>query len=127
MERRAKREERPLIAVVGPCASGKSQLVQALCERGYNAREVLQEHSYVPAMWQRTTQPDKLIYLDVSETAALQRRPIYAPTGWWETLSHRLRHARQHADFYIHTDGLTIQQVIEQALAFLQDVAGLRP
>jgi guanylate kinase len=127
MERRAKSEERPLIAVVGPCASGKSQLVQALCEQGYNAREVLQEHSYAPAMWQRITQPDVLIYLDVSETIALQRRPTCAPTGWWETLTYRLRHARQHADFCIHTDKLTIQQVIEQALAFLQNVAGLRP
>lgn len=127
MGRRAKREKRPLIAVVGPCASGKSQLVQALRERGYNAREVLQEHSYVPTMWQRITQPDVLIYLDVSETVALQRRPTYAPTGWWNTLAHRLRHARKHTDFYIHTDALTIHKVIEQALAFLQDVAGLRP
>jgi guanylate kinase len=127
MGRRAKHERRPLIAVVGPCASGKSQLVRALCERGYNAREVLQEHAYVPAMWQHFTQPDVLIYLDVSETVARQRRPIHAPTGWWETLAHRLRHARQHADLYVHTDELTIHQVIERASAFLRDVAGLRP
>jgi hypothetical protein len=127
MERRSKREKRPLVAVVGPCASGKSQLVQALCARGYNAREVLQEHSYVPAMWQRITQPDLLIYLDVSEVVARQRRPTYAPPGWWETLAHRLRHAREYADLYIHTDELTIGEVIERALAFLQDVAGLHP
>ncbi|MBN1815019.1 MAG: hypothetical protein JXA14_24505 [Anaerolineae bacterium] len=127
MGRRAKREKRPLIAVVGPCASGKSRVVRVLRERGYNAREVLQEHSYVPTMWQRITQPDVLIYLDVSETVALQRRPTYAPTGWWETLAHRLRHARQHADLYIHTDELTIGEVVERASAFLQDVAGLRP
>lgn len=121
MGRRAKREERPLIAVVGPCASGKSQLVQALRQRGYNAREVLQEHSYAPAMWQRITQPDVLIYLDVSKTVALRRRPTYAPTGWWETLAQRLRHARQHADLYIHTDELSIEEIIEQTLTFLQD------
>ena len=47
----------PLIAIVGVCASGKSTLAKALRERGYNARQVLQEHSYVPYMWQRITRP----------------------------------------------------------------------
>ena len=55
---------RPLIAVVGVCAAGKSTLVQALRAEGFNARQVLQEHSYVPNMWQRITNPDLLIYLD---------------------------------------------------------------
>jgi hypothetical protein len=127
MERRARRENRPLIAVVGPCASGKSRLVQALREQGYNAREVLQEHSYAPAMWQRITQPDVLIYLGVSEAVARRRRPSDAPVGWWDTLAQRLRHARQHAGLYIHTDDLTIDQVVKRVSAFLQDVAGLRP
>jgi hypothetical protein len=68
----------PLIAVVGPCASGKSLLVQALRARGYNTREVAQEHSYVPTMWQRITQPDLLVYLDVSWAVARQRRPTNA-------------------------------------------------
>lgn len=120
--RQAKQEKSPLIAVVGPCASGKSQLVRALRERGYNAREVLQEHSYAPAMWQRITQPDVLIYLDVSEDVARQRHPTNAPRGWWDTLAQRLRHARQHADLYVDTDGLTIQQIVERASAFLDDV-----
>jgi hypothetical protein len=31
----------------------------------------------------------------------------------------RLAHARQHADFYLHTDDLTIQEVLNQVLAFL--------
>jgi cytidylate kinase len=122
--RRAKQGKSPLIAVVGPCASGKSQLARALRERGYNAREVLQEHSYVPAMWQRITQPDVLIYLDVSEDVARQRRPTSAPQGWWDTLAQRLRHARQHADLYVDTDGLTVRQIVEQAVTFLEDVLG---
>jgi len=50
---REDQEEHPLIAVVGPCASGKTRLVQALRERGYNAREVAQNYSHVPTMWQR--------------------------------------------------------------------------
>ncbi|MBN1979550.1 MAG: hypothetical protein JW918_19305 [Anaerolineae bacterium] len=122
--RQARHEKSPLVAVVGPCASGKSQLVRALRERGYNAREVLQEHSYAPAMWQRISRPDMLIYLDVSEDVARRRRPTSAPRGWWDTLAQRLRHARQHADLYVDTDGLTIQQIVERASAFLEDVLG---
>jgi hypothetical protein len=122
---RAKREHGPLIAVVGPCASGKSQLVRGLRKQGYNAREILQEHSYVPTMWQHITRPDLLIYLDVSEKVARRRQPTGAPANWWGTLAQRLHHARQHADLYINTDTLTIQQVLERATAFIRDVAGL--
>jgi predicted ATPase len=117
--KRADREERPLIAIVGPCASGKSTLVQALRAQGYNAREVVQEHSYVPTMWQRFTQPDLLIYLDVSWKAAQQRRPTDARADWWDELARRLHHARQHTDLYINTDELTPLGVLERATAFL--------
>ena len=119
---RDKSEKRPLIAVVGPCASGKSALVQALQERGYNAREVQQEHSYVPAMWQRITQPDILIYLDVAEEIARQRRSTTAPRGWWYTLEQRLSHARQHADLYVRTDEASPQEILEDVLTFLQSL-----
>ena len=117
--RQATYEAHPLIAVVGPCQSGKSLLVHALRERGYRAREVAQEHSYVPAMWQRITRPDLLIYLDVSWEVARQRRPTDAKSDWWTEQAHRLRHARQHADLYVHTDELTPQKVLEMVLAFL--------
>jgi len=110
-----------LIAVVGPCAAGKSLLVSALRERGYNAREVVQEHSYVSTMWQRITQPDLLIYLDVSEEISQQRRPVVdIRDGWWNELKYRLRHARQHADLYIDTDQLTPEETLEKALTFLE-------
>ncbi len=118
--KQAEQEKRPLIAVVGPCASGKSLLVQTLRARGYNAREVAQEHSYVPTMWQRITQPDLLVYLDVSWEVACQRRPTDVGPDWWDELARRLCHARQHADFYINTDKLTPQEVLERALAFLK-------
>jgi deoxyadenosine/deoxycytidine kinase len=110
---------------VGPCAAGKSTLVQALRARGYNAREVVQEHSFVPTMWQRITQPDLLIYLDVSAEVALQRRPIDAGPEWWDEMARRLHHAREHADLAIDTDDLTPLQVLDQALDFVSDVAGL--
>ncbi len=114
-------EKHPLIAVVGPCASGKSLLVQALLARGHNAREVAQEHSYVPTMWQRITQPDLLVYLDVSWQVACQRRPTDAGADWWAELARRLHHARQHADLYIHTDELTPREILNRTLAFLSD------
>jgi chloramphenicol 3-O-phosphotransferase len=112
-----------LIAVVGPCASGKSLLVQALQERGYNAHEVLQEHSYVGAMWQRITQPDVLVYLDVSEETARQRRRTSAPAGWWSTLGQRLSHAREHADLYLQTDEMSPQEILDATLALLQSLS----
>lgn len=122
---RAKEERRPLIAVVGPCAAGKSTLVRALRARGYNAREVVQEHSYVPTMWQRITQPNLLVYLDVSREVARQRRPTDAGVGWWDEMAHRLHHAREHADLSIDTDDLTPSQVLDRVLDFVSNVAGL--
>jgi len=105
-------------------AAGKTLLVRALRERGYNAREVAQEHSYVPSMWQRITQPDLLIYLNASWEVACRRRSTDAGADWWEELTHRLRHARQHADLYLDTDGLTPEQVLDRTLAFLERVVG---
>jgi hypothetical protein len=117
--RQAERKKRLLIGVVGPCASGKTLLVHALRARGYNAREVVQEHSYVPTMWQPITQPDLLIYLDVSWEIACQRRPTDASADWWAEVARRLRHARQHADLYVNTDELTPQEVLDRVLSFV--------
>jgi thymidylate kinase len=114
------KRQRPLIAVIGPCAAGKSLLVKALEARGYRAREVLQEHSYVPTMWQQLTKPDLLIYLDVSGEVALQRRSAHLGAGWWDKLAQRLRHARRHADLYVHTDDLTPEEVLDSVLTFLE-------
>lgn len=112
----------PLIAVVGPCASGKSTLVNNLKQRGYNARSVAQDHSYVPDMWQRITQPDLLIFLDAELETIARRRRI----GWGKRYladeRHRLRHARQHCDLYLATDPLTQEQVLERVLAFLEEI-----
>lgn len=113
-----------MIAVVGPCASGKSTLVDLLRQQGYNAREVNQEHSYVPTMWQRFTEPDLLIYLDVSQETASERRRAEAEATWWNALNQRLRHASQHADLIIETDDLTPRQVLTRALAFLGHQTG---
>ena len=110
----------PLIAVVGVCASGKSTLVRGLQARGWNARHVVQEHSYVPDMWQRVTQPDLLICLDASLEIIRQRRRDREMPAWLiEGERHRLRHALEHCDLYVQTDILTPDQVLERALEFL--------
>jgi nicotinamide riboside kinase len=107
------------VAVVGPCAAGKSTLVDALREAGFNARHVAQEHSYVPDMWQRIVHPDALIYLDVSYETARQRRFISGGPEWLVVQRRRLAHARQHCDLYIPTDRLTAEAVLAQVLDFL--------
>lgn len=109
------------IAVVGPCGAGKSTLVTALRTAQYEVRHVAQEHSYVPAMWQKITRPDILIYLDVNYETAAIRRPY--TVGGPERLAEqqvRLAHARQHCHLYLDTSHLTVAQVQEQVFAFLR-------
>jgi cytidylate kinase len=110
----------PLVAVVGVCASGKSSLAANLRARGWNARQVLQEHSYVPDMWRRITDPDILIYLDARlETMRQRRRDPEFPEWLLEQERLRLRHARQHCDIYLATDDLTLDAVLAQVLTRL--------
>jgi hypothetical protein len=105
--------------VVGPCTAGKSTLVDALREAGFNARHVAQEHSYVPDMWQQFVRPDVLIYLDVSYQTARQRRRISWGPEWLAVQRRRLAHARQHCDLYIPTDYQTAEAILAQVLDFL--------
>lgn len=110
------------VAVVGACASGKSVLVSALREAGYEARHVAQEHSYVPAMWQRIGRPDALIYLDADYDTIMARRPDFdfRPADLAEQ-NRRLAHARQHCDLYIDTSELTPAEVQQRSLSFLEE------
>ena len=115
----------PLIAVVGVCAAGKTTLARALRTQGYNARPVLQEHSYVPTMWQRITKPDILIYLTADLETVRQRRHDPGFPAWLlEQELDRLRHARTHCHIHIDTSVLTLSEVVAQALAGLEQ---LRP
>ena len=110
------------IAVVGPCASGKSTLVAALKAAGYDARHPAQEHSYVPDMWQRLVDPDVLIYLDLSHAAYRARRPHDdAGPDYLDMQRARLAHARAHADLVIDTSGLTAEQAWGAVAAFLYE------
>ena len=108
------------IAVVGPCASGKSTLAAALRAAGYEARQPAQEHSYVPDMWQRLVDPDVLIYLDISYEALLARRPFFGDQAYLEQEKARLAHAREHADIVIDTSEMTAEGVWAAVATFLE-------
>jgi RNase adaptor protein for sRNA GlmZ degradation len=109
----------PLVGVVGPCGSGKSTLIAGLEKFGYRCRHIAQEHSYVPAMWQRIAKPDLLIFLDASFPISTARRKLIWQKADHEEQYRRLSHARQHANIVIDTDDLSPEQVLQRALDFL--------
>ena len=112
-----------LIGVVGPCGSGKSTLTEALDKLGYSTRHIAQEHSYVKEMWKRLTNPDVLIFLQASFAVTRERKSkmIHWTEADYEEQQRRLSHALAHADLILDTDPLSIQEVLEQTLAFIGD------
>lgn len=113
----------PLVGVVGPCGSGKSTLIRGLENYGYTCRHIAQEHSYVPAMWQRIAKPDVLIFLNASFPVSTQRRKLTWQKQDHEEQYRRLSHARQHASLIIDTDDLSPEEVLKKVLDFLQIAA----
>lgn len=112
--------ERFLIGVVGPCGAGKSTLIAGLSRYGYVCRHIAQEHSYVPDMWRRITNPDVLIFLDASYETTKRRRALNWTEAEYQEQQRRLAHARAHADLLIETDALGIEEVLQRALDFLK-------
>lgn len=110
----------PMIGIVGPCAAGKTTLVKALRSQGYTCKAIAQEHSYVADMWQRLTDPDLLIFLEVSYPVTLQRRSLNWTQAEYDIQLYRLRHAYQHADLRLHTDKLTPEQILDLVGNFLE-------
>jgi cytidylate kinase len=110
----------PLIGIVGPCGAGKTTLAEGLKRNNLRARTIAQEHSYVKDMWQRLTKPDVLIFLQASHAVGGKRRSLNWTEAEWEEQQRRLSHAREHADFYLDTDPMSIAQVLESVTAFLQ-------
>jgi len=110
---------RPIIGVVGPCCAGKSTLVEALQARGRDVRHIAQEHSYAARMWQGFAKADILVFLDVSYAVAQQRRWMDWQPADMEEQRRRLQHARERCDLYVNTDLLTIEEVRQTVLSYL--------
>jgi deoxyadenosine/deoxycytidine kinase len=109
-----------LVGVVGPCGAGKSSLVAGLQARGLNARHIAQEHSYVQDMWKRMTNPDVLVFLDVSyENTVIRRNLDWTYEEYFEQLR-RLQHAHQHADLVVDTNPLSVVQVLQAVISFIE-------
>ena len=111
-----------LIGVVGPCAAGKSSLVEGLRKCGFIAKAIAQEHSYVQDMWRRITKPDILIFLDVSYPLTIERLNLNWTEAEYRIQCRRLDHARNLADFYLCTDQFSVANVLDIVLNFLSNI-----
>ncbi|MTI94982.1 MAG: hypothetical protein FH749_05755 [Firmicutes bacterium] len=109
-----------IIAVVGNCAAGKTTLVKNLNDLGYNARNVPQEHSEVRRLW-KYKRPTVLVMLTCTFETACKRRPSFA---WSEKQlqiqQQRLKFAREECDLLIITDPLSIDEVTQTVVDFLE-------
>ena len=107
------------IVVVGPCAAGKSTLVTALRELGYDAHASGQEHSEIAMLWQHS-HPDVLIALEVDISAVRERRGGSWPEWLHDRQVRRLAAASRAADLAIDTTAISPQTVVDRVVAYLQ-------
>jgi Ni2+-binding GTPase involved in maturation of urease and hydrogenase len=107
------------IAVVGPCASGKSTLVEGLVNRGYRAYAVAQEHSIVRDLWSKRD-PDLLIALDASLDVVRQRRSPTWSADIYKAQHERLQPAFAAADLRIDTGKHDADTVLQMSLSLLE-------
>ena len=122
-----KNKQAQLIGIVGPCGAGKTTLAEGLRSRGFRARAVVQEHSYVQDMWLRITKPDVLIFLQTSCQVGGKRRRLNWTESEWEEQQRRLKHAHEHADLVVNTDPLGISEVLDLVLGFLSSRTPVKP
>ncbi len=99
--------------MVGPCAAGKTTLVLRLKSVGFAARQIAQEHSYVPDMWRRLAKPQMLIFLDASYPTCTRRKQLDWLPQEYEEQQRRLAHARANCDIYVFTDDHSAEVVFQ--------------
>ena len=99
------------VAIVGVCASGKTELAKRLSARGLEAHCVAQEHSYVSELWRHEAFPEVLVYLEASLRAVRRRGRRGMVAGELREQRRRLAGARRHADMRVPTDHLCPAEV----------------
>jgi len=108
-----------IVVVVGVCGSGKTTLVKNLQKNGIDAYNVAQEHSCIKQLWKHK-KPDKVIMLEASYDVIQQRRGVLWGQETLKEQHQRLQDALSNSDLLIKTDDLTIAEVADIALKFLQ-------
>ena len=108
-----------IVVVVGVCGSGKTTLVKNLQKNGIDAYNVAQEHSCIKQLWKHK-KPDKVIMLDASYDVIQQRRGVLWGQETLKDQHQRLQDALNNSDLLIKTDDLTIAEVSDTVLNFLQ-------
>ncbi|MDQ3513663.1 MAG: hypothetical protein M3462_08375 [Chloroflexota bacterium] len=108
------------VVVIGPCAAGKSTLVDSLRGLGYDAVVSGQEHSDIPTLWRRA-RPSVLIALsvDVRETSHRRSRPW--PEALHDRQRERLRAAFAEATAVIDTSAMTPMSVLAATTRILRE------
>ena len=108
------------VAVVGPCASGKSTIVQALRDIGLDAYSVAQEHSIIGDLWNHR-EPEIVVYLDVSLDAIRdRRRNPHWPAWIYDLQIDRLSDARSNATFVVDTSTKSSDEIIDELRGAIQ-------
>jgi GTPase SAR1 family protein len=115
------RKTTPHIVVVGPCASGKTTLVENLQKRGYDAVVCGQEHSEIPNLWQRSN-PDVLVALMVGIETIRDRRGQDWPASIYRTQLDRLERAFVSATVTVDTSENSIEKTLEIVLGHVRDL-----
>lgn len=114
-------KHKKLIGIVGPCKSGKSTLTVGLNKLDWNAKSIAQEHSFSQKMWKIISPPTILIYLDVDLENIKKRSDINLNQKDLEEQKKRLYTALLEADLFINTSKLSISEVLNQAISFLNN------
>ncbi len=72
------------------------------------------------SMWRRICHPDLLIYLDAQAPTIRSRLQVDWEQAFIDEMHRRLTDALQNADLVLETDSLTIDQVLNRVVEFIQ-------
>src|SRR5690349_16050778 len=117
-------DDPPRVAFVGPCASGKSTVVDRLRDMGIDARMPAQEHSGVQDMWEKLLHPDLLIVLDAPNEVLRERREGVTDLSDEYLADERLKlaHAFANADATFDTSVTPPEDIVRDVLALLDNL-----